>query len=129
MYIYFPAALSSTATLLWLLKCYLNELTKANKLNIGVFEIIDYFIGLKKAYKIAKNQINKGITIKSFPIVKSLSTSSFLQFKLLPSDRQLVHHEFNLHRCASDQRLLEIPASCHRISDDNLAQFNIINFL
>jgi len=34
--IYFPAALSSTATLLWLLRCYLNELTKANYLNKGV---------------------------------------------------------------------------------------------
>ena len=54
-------------------------------------------------------------------VCKNLSTSSFLQFKLLPSDRQLVHHEFILHRCASDQRLLEIPASCHRISDDNPA--------
>ena len=43
--------------------------------------------------------------------------------ELLPSDRQLVHHEYNLHRCANDQRLLEIPSSCRRIADDNLTKY------
>ena len=47
--------------------------------------------------------------------------SSFPQVKLLPSDRQLVHHECYLHRCASDQRLLEIPSSCCRVSGNNPA--------
>jgi len=44
----------------------------------------------------------------------------FLQsYKFRPSDRQLVHLESKLHRCASDQRLLEIPASCLRVTEDN----------
>ena len=59
---------------------------------------------------------------------KKQSSSSFLLSELLPSDRQLVHHGFKLHRCASDQRLLEIPASCHRISGDNRLSVNINNF-
>ena len=54
-----------------------------------------------------------------YTYIKGKLRHSFLQFKLLPSDRQLVHHECYLHRCASDQRLLEIPSSCRRIADDN----------
>lgn len=57
-------------------------------------------------------------------MLKLYPRGSFPQNKLLPSDRQLVHHECYLHRCASDQRLLEIPASCRRITGDNPLYFN-----
>ena len=67
------------------------------------------------------------VNIKPFHINPQF-IHSFPQLKLLPSDGQLVHHGSKLHRCASDQRLLEIPASCHRISDDNPAQINMLTF-
>ena len=53
-------------------------------------------------------------------MINNINHSNFLQFKLLPSGRQLVHHEVCSFTVApSDQRLLGIPASCHRVSGDN----------
>ena len=77
---YFPAALSSTATLLWLLRCYLNALTTNTFLKIIC---LNYKLCLK--YKLI--------------ILKFKNTHRFQQFKFLPSDRQLVHQELMLHRC------------------------------
>jgi len=74
--------------------------------------------------KIIKAKFN----LKLKYLLKLKPRLSFPQFKLLPSDRQLVHHECYLHRGGSDPRLLEIPSSCRRIPDDNPFIFNSRTF-
>lgn len=52
-------------------------------------------------------------------LLKVLFCGDFPQTELRPSDRQLVHHGFILHRCGTNQRLLEIPSSCCRVTGNN----------
>ena len=59
---------------------------------------------------------------KSNNSVLSLSLNfrpDFPPSELLPSDRQLVHHGLIVHRCVTNQRLLEIPSSCSRVTGNN----------
>jgi len=52
-------------------------------------------------------------------LVLVLISGDFPQTELLPSDRQLVHHGSVVHRCVTNQRLLEIPSSCCRVTGNN----------
>ncbi len=117
---YFPATPSSTATLLWLLRCYPNDLTGIVILSKTIYYIKSCnFVCYKITIKINYSQYSRLYITIILELLLFNSLSSFHQSELLPSDRQLVHHECMLHRCVADQRLLEIPSSCHRVSGDN----------